>query len=91
VYFLMIEDEWGLLQATIFERVYARYGHLLHQEGAFLLEGVVERDSRRGFSFLVHRVGSLREALVGSAMPEPRVAASSGAFLRAGRRSWKAG
>ncbi|MBX6764575.1 MAG: DNA polymerase III subunit alpha, partial [Rubrobacteraceae bacterium] len=92
VYFLMIEDEWGLLQATIFERVYARHGHLLHREGAFLLEGVVEQDIRRGFSFLVSRIGSLREALAGSAtVPAPRVAPSSGAFLRAGRRSRRAG
>lgn len=91
VHFLMIEDERGLLQATIFGRVYARYGHLLHREGAFLLEGMVEQDIRRGFSFLVHRIGSLREALAGSAMPTPRVAPSSGAFLRAGRRSRRAG
>lgn len=91
VYFLLVEDEWGLLQATIFERVYARYGHLLHREGAFLLEGIVEQDIRRGFSFLVHRIGSLREALAGSTMPTPRVASASGAFLRAGRRSRRAG
>ena len=91
VYFLLIEDEWGLLQATIFERVYARYGHLLHREGAFLLEGVVEQDIRRGFSFLVSRIESMRELLAGTEALAPRVAASSGAFLRAGRRSRRAG
>ena len=31
VYFLLIEDETGLLQATIFERVYERYEHILHE------------------------------------------------------------
>ncbi len=61
----MIEDEGGLLQATIFERVYARYEHILHREGAFLLEGVVDQDIRRGFSFLVRRIGSLRRSLPG--------------------------
>ncbi len=91
VYFLLIEDEWGLLQATIFERVYARYGHLLHREGAFLLEGVVEQDIRRGFSLLVHHIDSLREALAGSVIPTPRVTPSPGAFLRAGRRGRRAG
>lgn len=91
VYFLMIEDERGLLQATVFERVYARHGHLLHREGAFLLEGVVGQDVRRGFSFLVRRIESMREALAGSAVPTPRVASASGAFLRAGRRSRRAG
>ena len=34
VYFLLIEDEEGFLQATIFKRVYERYGHILHRSGA---------------------------------------------------------
>jgi error-prone DNA polymerase len=63
VYFLLIEDEAGLLQATIFEGVYERYGHVLHQKGAFLLEGKVEQDTRRGFSFLVERIYDLQEVL----------------------------
>src|SRR5215218_10858089 len=46
VYFLLIEDEAGLLQATIFEGVYKKCGHVLHQKGAFLLEGKVEQDHR---------------------------------------------
>ncbi|MGF1473496.1 MAG: hypothetical protein ACFB50_17375 [Rubrobacteraceae bacterium] len=91
VYFLLIEDEWGLLQATIFERVYARYGHVLHHEGAFLLEGMVEQDVRRGFSFLVHRIEGLGKMLAGNEVPAPGARPSSGAFLRAGRRSRRAG
>ena len=91
VYFLLIEDEWGLLQATIFEQVYARYGHLLHREGAFLLEGVVEQDIRRGFSFLLHRIEGLGEILAGTEVPAPRATPSSGAFLRVRRRSRRAG
>jgi hypothetical protein len=87
----MIEDEGGLLQATIFERVYARYEHILHREGAFLLEGVVEQDIRRGFSFLVRRIESLREVLAGTGALAPKARSSSGAFLRAGRRSRRAG
>ena len=59
VYFLLIEDEAGLFQATIFEGVYRRDGHVLHQRGAFLLDGKVEQDERRGFSFLVERVRDL--------------------------------
>jgi len=75
VYFLLIEDEAGLLQATIFEGVYKRCGHVLHQKGAFLLTGKVEQDRRRGFSFLVERIGDLQEVLadtVGTRVPEPR-------------------
>lgn len=63
--------EFGLLQATIFRSVYERYGDLLHHKGAFLLEGRVEQDRRRGFSFLVERVADLREALLGAKVPSP--------------------
>jgi len=91
VYFLLIEDEWGLLQATIFRSVYERYGHVLHDEGAFLIEGRVEQTIKKGFAFLVHRVRSLQEMLLDVRVPVPRVASAPGAFLRAGRRSRKAG
>jgi error-prone DNA polymerase len=63
VYFPLVEDEHGLLQATVFESVYARYGHLLHRCPALLLEGRVEQDPRRGFSFLVEKVADLRQVL----------------------------
>ena len=91
VYFLLVEDERGLLQATIFHPVYERYDHILHREGPFLLEGRVEQTTDRGFSFLVKRVESLRKFLSGSRVPEPRVASASGAFLRAGKWSRRAG
>jgi DNA polymerase III alpha subunit len=91
VYFLLIEDEAGLLQATVFEGAYRRYGHVLHHSGAFLLEGRVEQDRRRGFSFLVERVLDLREALAGVGEPEPRSVSSSGAFVRARRPGKRAG
>jgi error-prone DNA polymerase len=91
VYFLLVEDEWGLLQATIFWPVYERYGELLHHEGAFLLEGVIEQDADRGFSFLIRRMESLREVLADARAPAPKAATTSGAFLRAGRRSRRAG
>lgn len=90
VYFLVIEDEAGLLQTTIFRPAYERYGHLLHREGAFLLEGRVERTDARGFAFLVQRIKGLHGALAGS-IPTPRVSPSPGAFLRAGRRGRRAG
>ena len=90
VYFLLVEDEWGLLQATLFRSAYQRCGDLLHREGAFLLEGRVEQTRARGFAFLVDSAESLREALAGAAVPAPRVTPSPGAFLRAGRRGRKA-
>jgi error-prone DNA polymerase len=83
VYFLLIEDEWGLLQATIFRSVYERCGGILHHEGAFLLEGRVEQTIEKGFAFLVHQIEGLRGALFEARVPVPRVASSPGAFLRA--------
>jgi error-prone DNA polymerase len=91
VYFLLLEDEWGLLQATIFRSVYERCGDILHHEGAFLLEGRVEQTMEKGFAFLVHQIESLRDVLFEASVPVPRVASSPGAFLRAGRRGRKAG
>jgi error-prone DNA polymerase len=91
VYFLLVEDEWGLLQATIFRSVYERCGDILHREGAFLLDGRVEQTLEKGFAFLVHSIGSLQDALLDAGMPVPRAASSPGAFLRAGRRGRRAG
>jgi error-prone DNA polymerase len=91
VYFLLIEDEWGLLQATIFRSVYERCGDILHREGAFLLDGRVEQTAAKGFAFLVRGIGSLQKVVAGAGMPVPRVASSPGAFLRAGRRGRRAG
>lgn len=84
VHFLLVEDESGLLQCTIFESVYRRYGDLLYRRGAFLLRGRVEQDGRRGFSFLVESIADLREVL--SEVSTPRSAPASGALLKANRR-----
>ncbi len=89
VYFLLVEDVQGLLQATIFRLVYERFGDLLHHRGAFLLEGRVEQTPDKGFSFLVERIEDLRGVLAG--VPAPRTTSASGAFLQAGRRGSRAG
>lgn len=83
VWFPLIEDESGLLQATIFERSYQSYGHVLHHESAYFMEGRVEQDVRRGFSYLVERVAPLREMLAGAA-------GGLGRSADAGRRSIRA-
>jgi error-prone DNA polymerase len=91
VWFLLIEDEHGLLQATIFRSVYERFGDLLHHRGAFLLEGRVEQDRRKGFSFVVERIGDLREILAGTEVPTPDAVSGSGVFLKSRRRGRRAG
>lgn len=63
VHFLLTENGSGLLQSTIFERLFRRSGHVLYQTSAYLLDGRVEHDPRRGFSFVVQRIGALDEAL----------------------------
>jgi error-prone DNA polymerase len=91
VWFLLVEDEWGLLQATIFRDVYDRYGDLLHHRGAFLLEGRVENTPEKGFSFVVRHIEDLQDILSGSAAPTPKAVSASGAFVRAGRQGRRAG
>jgi error-prone DNA polymerase len=90
VWFLVVEDELGLLQATIFRNVYERYGDLLHQRGAFLLEGRVENTPEKGFSFVVRSVGDLREALAEAKVPTPRAVSAPGASLRGAGRGRRA-
>ncbi len=63
MHFLLTEDESGLLQSTIFERLFRESGHILYQTSAYLLEGRVEQDPRRGFSFVVQRIEDLSTAL----------------------------
>ncbi|MGB3633202.1 MAG: DNA polymerase III subunit alpha [Rubrobacteraceae bacterium] len=84
VWFPLVEDESGLLQATMFEGVYGRYGHVLHHEPAYLLEGRVEQDPRRGFSYLVERIMPLRTALARATSP-------AGRFSRVGEAARTAG
>ena len=91
VWFLVVEDEFGLLQATIFRSVYERFGDLLHHRGAFLLEGRVEQDRRKGFSFVVERIADLQEILAGTEVPAPGAVSGSGAFLKSRRGGRRAG
>ncbi|MGF1473138.1 MAG: hypothetical protein ACFB50_15550, partial [Rubrobacteraceae bacterium] len=65
VHFLLTEDPSGLLQSTIFEHTYRRYGHVLYESAAYLLNGRVEQDRRRGFSFVVEYVEDLGSLLPG--------------------------
>lgn len=84
VYFLLVEDQSGLLQATIFDEVYRSQGHHLYRAGSFLLEGVVEQDEKRGFSFVVDSIDDLSRHLPAE-LARARNETGSGAMLRAGK------
>jgi hypothetical protein len=93
VYFLLIEHEARLLQATIFEGIYRRYVPIVHQRTAFLLEDRVEQYRRGGLSFLVERVRDLEETLAASGetwVLELQMVPSSVALIRAKPRSRRA-
>ncbi len=40
--FLTLEDETGLVEVTLFPKVYQKYGHLVRSRGPFVVEGKVE-------------------------------------------------
>lgn len=43
VVFLTLEDEFGLIDVTIFEDVYQRYGHIIFTEPALIVRGKLEQ------------------------------------------------
>ena len=57
------DDERGANAANVGERLYRESGHTLYQSSAYLLDGRVEQDPRRGFSFVVDRIEDLNGAL----------------------------
>jgi len=83
VHFLLTEDASGLLQSTIFERCYRRFGHVLYGADAYLLDGRVEQNQRRGSSFLVDRIRPLGE-VVARTQQEPPAGRAAGRRRKAG-------
>ncbi|MBC7343138.1 MAG: DNA polymerase III subunit alpha [Clostridia bacterium] len=61
--FLSLEDEWGLVDVTVFEDVYQKYGHLLFGPGVgpLRVEGITHRRGR-GVSILAQWLGAVDEA-----------------------------
>lgn len=85
VHFLLTEDPSGLLQSTIFEDTYRRWGHVLYESEAYLLHGRVEHDERRGFSFLVQKIEDLGILLAGQNVSSAPAVPASGTLVRGGR------
>jgi len=62
VVFFSLEDECGLIEATLFEKIYRRYGHLVFQNPRppLMVEGRLDRRGK-GFNIIVERIQQLEE------------------------------
>ncbi|MDR4501458.1 MAG: DNA polymerase III subunit alpha [Nitrospirales bacterium] len=56
--FITFEDLTGLYEATLFPKVYRRFGHLLTNHGPYILEGTVEEEFQT-YSLIVKNVRTL--------------------------------
>jgi error-prone DNA polymerase len=70
VLFVSLEDEFGLVDAVLFEPVYQAYGHWVLTHPVVIVEGRLQRRGR-GLSVIVHRVEPYRPIQVANRFPEP--------------------
>jgi error-prone DNA polymerase len=61
VVFFSLEDETGLLDVTVFERVYQQYGHTIYSSPMLLAEGIVQSQGRAGVAMIGRRFWALPE------------------------------
>lgn len=70
VVFLTLEDEFGLIDATVFENRYQTYGHLIFTRGLLGLSGRVQQRGKAS-SILVDEVHDLPQKALQDALPQP--------------------
>ena len=58
VVFLTLEDEFGMIDVTIFEKTYRRYGHIVFTEPALIVRGRLEQRGNAK-SIIAHKVEAL--------------------------------
>lgn len=59
VVFLTLEDEYGLLDVTVFENIYQRYGQKLFQNPLLIIEGEVSSRGNKEVSIIAHSIQPL--------------------------------
>lgn len=60
VVFLTLEDEYGLIDVTIFENTYKRYGEVLFNNALLLITGEIsDRDDNQITSIIAHKIAPL--------------------------------
>lgn len=62
VVFLTLEDEYGLLDVTVFENIYQRYGQKLFQNPLLMIEGEISSRTNKELSITAHRIQPLTRA-----------------------------
>ncbi|HUU53660.1 MAG TPA: DNA polymerase III subunit alpha, partial [Armatimonadota bacterium] len=48
VVFITLEDEAGLIEVTVFERIYKKWGKVIFSNGALIVDGVLQKKGRYG-------------------------------------------
>jgi error-prone DNA polymerase len=59
VIFITLEDETGLSEVTVFERVYRQYGPVIFSHHALLVEGELQTEGRYGVTILAESISPL--------------------------------
>jgi error-prone DNA polymerase len=59
VIFITLEDETGLSEVTVFERVYEKYGPVIFSNKALVVEGKLQTEDRYGVTILAERISPL--------------------------------
>ncbi|MGI6037289.1 MAG: DNA polymerase III subunit alpha [Limnochordia bacterium] len=62
VVFLTLEDEYGLIDVTVFEDIYWRYGEIIFTKPLLLVTGVLQKRGR-GTNIIAHRLEALQPSL----------------------------
>ncbi len=60
VVFITMEDEAGLLEVTVFERVYQQWGKVIFSHSALIVDGVLQKKGRYGTVILGERFQGFR-------------------------------
>ena len=55
VIFITLEDETGLIEVTVFERVYQRWGKVIFSSSALIVDGILQKRGRYGTVVLGRR------------------------------------
>jgi error-prone DNA polymerase len=86
VVFVTLEDEDGLVDAVIFPKVYDKYGRIIFNNPALIIEGRLQRMGRRSISIIATKVCELGSEYRSESPAEHRPFKERA--RSAGQRSW---